>query len=300
MADVKKQEIEQHCTELVTPIIEEHGFELVDVEYVKEGSDYYLRVYADKEGGINIDDCVLISRSLEEKLDAADRMTDPYILEVSSPGLTRPLKKDKDFKRNLGKKVEVKLYRAVDGSKEFEAILTGYTDTTITLQLDPAEELRRKKLKKRKEELRRRRRRKQRAKELFCLCICVAMLVLIVALVRRGISSKKQDVSEVVAASESASTEQQADAAEPKVSATGEIAQVQSQALPNYYEKKYMVGSPAHYSMEEIQTRLKNLADRYPEFQTIYDHMDTYRSRQSFGEQRTVKSQLFSGTQQHV
>ena len=144
------------------------------------------------------------------------------------------------------------------------------------LQEQQREELRRKKLKKRKEELRRRRRRKQRANELFCLCICVAMLVLIVALVRRGISSKKQDVSEVVAASESASTEQQADAAEPKVSATGEIAQVQSQALPNYYEKKYMVGSPAHYSMEEIQTRLKNLADRYPEFQTIYDHMDQY------------------------
>ena len=144
------------------------------------------------------------------------------------------------------------------------------------LQEQQREELRRKKLKTRKEELRRRRRRKQRAKELFCLCICVAMLVLIVALVRRGISSKKQDVSEVVAASESASTEQQADAAEPKVSATGEIAQVQSQALPNYYEKKYMVGSPAHYSMEEIQTRLKNLADRYPEFQTIYDHMDQY------------------------
>ena len=144
------------------------------------------------------------------------------------------------------------------------------------LQEQQREELRRKKLKKRKEELRRRRRRKQRAKELFCLCICVAMLVLIVALVRRGISSKKQDVSEVVAASESASTEQQADAAEPKVSATGEVAQVQSQALPNYYEKKYMVGSPAPYSMEEIQTRLKNLADRYPEFQTIYDHMDQY------------------------
>ena len=144
------------------------------------------------------------------------------------------------------------------------------------LQEQQREELRRKKLKKRKEELRRRRRRKQRAKELFCLCICVAMLVLIVALVRRGISSKKQDVSEVVDDSESASTEQQADAAEPKVSATGEIAQVQSQALPNYYEKKYMVGSPAHYSMEEIQTRLKNLADRYPEFQTIYDHMDQY------------------------
>ena len=136
---MKKQEIEQHCTELVMPIIEEHGFELVDVEYVKEGADYYLRVYADKEGGINIDDCVLISRSLEEKLDAADRMTDAYILEVSSPGLTRPLKKEKDFKRNLGKKVEVKLYRSVDGMKEFEAYLEGYTDTALTLRL-PDEE----------------------------------------------------------------------------------------------------------------------------------------------------------------
>ena len=144
------------------------------------------------------------------------------------------------------------------------------------LQEQQREELRRKNLKKRKEELRWRRRRKQRAKELFCLCICVAMLVLMVALVRRGISSKKQDIFDVVAAGETTSTEQQPDDTEPKVQATGEIAQVQSQALPNYYEKKYMVGSPAHYSMEEIQTRLKNLADRYPEFQTIYDHMDQY------------------------
>lgn len=144
------------------------------------------------------------------------------------------------------------------------------------LQEQQREELRRKKLKKRKEELRRRRRRKQRAKELFCLCICVAMLALIVALVRRGISSKKQDIFDVVDASETTSTEQQPDDTEPKVQATGEIVQAQSQALPNYYEKKYMVGSPAHYSMEEIQTRLKNLADRYPEFQTIYDHMDQY------------------------
>lgn len=137
---MKRQEIIEHCTELVTPIIEENGFELVDVEYVKEGSDYYLRVYADKEGGININDCVLISRSLEEKLDAADRMKDPYILEVSSPGLTRPLKKEKDFKRNIGKKVEVKLYRAVDGVKEFEAFLTGYTDSTVVLQMDNEKE----------------------------------------------------------------------------------------------------------------------------------------------------------------
>ncbi|MBE5943889.1 MAG: ribosome maturation factor RimP [Lachnospiraceae bacterium] len=133
---MKKSEIEQHCTDLVTPIIEENNFELVDVEYVKEGADYYLRVYADKEGGINIDDCVFISRALEAKLDEADKIEDAYILEVSSPGLTRPLKKDKDFKRSIGKLVEIKLYKAMDGLKEFEAVLVDYSEETITLKLD--------------------------------------------------------------------------------------------------------------------------------------------------------------------
>ncbi|MBO5424278.1 MAG: ribosome maturation factor RimP [Lachnospiraceae bacterium] len=133
---MKRSEIEQHCTELVTPIIEENNFELVDVEYVKEGADFYLRVYADKEGGINIDDCVLISRALEAKLDEADKITDAYILEVSSPGLTRPLKKEKDFKRSLGKLVEVKLYKALNGIKEFEGILSDYTEDTITLEFE--------------------------------------------------------------------------------------------------------------------------------------------------------------------
>lgn len=133
---MKKTEIEQHCTELVTPIIEENNFELVDVEYVKEGADYYLRVYADKEGGININDCVLISRALEEKLDEADKVKEAYILEVSSPGLTRPLKKDNDFKRNLGKLVEVKLYRAVNGFKEINGILEDYSDSTITINIE--------------------------------------------------------------------------------------------------------------------------------------------------------------------
>lgn len=130
---MKRSEVEQHCTELVTPIIEEGGYELVDVEYVKEGADYYLRVYADKEGGININDCVAISRALEEKLDAADKLEDAYILEVSSPGLTRPLKKEKDFKRSIGKLVEVKLYSAMDGVKELCGILEDYSETTITL-----------------------------------------------------------------------------------------------------------------------------------------------------------------------
>ena len=133
---MKKVEIEQHCTELVTPIIEENSFELVDVEYVKEGADYYLRVYADKEGGINIDDCVLISRALEAKLDEADKIKEAYILEVSSPGLTRPLKKEKDFSRSIGKLVEVKLYKAINKAKEFEGVLEAYTEDTVTLNVD--------------------------------------------------------------------------------------------------------------------------------------------------------------------
>ena len=97
----KHTEIENKTEALVLPIIEENGFELVDVEYVKEGANWYLRVYADKEGGINIDDCVLISRALEAKLDAEDFIEDAYILEVSSPGLGRPLKKEKDYLRSI-------------------------------------------------------------------------------------------------------------------------------------------------------------------------------------------------------
>jgi ribosome maturation factor RimP len=131
-----KKEIEATCEKLVTPIIEERGFELVDVEYVKEGSNYYLRVYADKGGGITIDDCVDVSRTLNPLLDQYEKeFKDPYILEVSSPGLLRPLKKDKDFARNLGKMVEIKLFRPLDDSKvkEFEAELVEYDDKTITV-----------------------------------------------------------------------------------------------------------------------------------------------------------------------
>lgn len=131
-----KKQIETTCEELVTPIIEERGFELVDVEYVKEGSTYYLRVYADKEGGITIDDCVDVSRALNPKLDAYDKeFKEPYILEVSSPGLLRPLKKDKDFARNLGKLVEIKLFKPLDESKvkELEAELKAFDEKTITV-----------------------------------------------------------------------------------------------------------------------------------------------------------------------
>ena len=132
----KHAEIEERTEALVLPIIEEHHFELVDVEYVKEGADWYLRVYADKEGGINIDDCVLISRALEAKLDAENFIEDAYILEVSSPGLGRPLKKEKDYLRSIGKSIDIKLYQAKEKQKEFTGILKEYSNGHIILTID--------------------------------------------------------------------------------------------------------------------------------------------------------------------
>lgn len=133
---MKKAEIEQYCTDLVMPIIENGNYDLWDVEYVREGADYYLRVYADKEGGITIDDCVLISRALEEKLDAEDKIKEAYILEVSSPGLTRPLKKENDFLRSIGRLVDLKLYQAQGGKKEITGILSAYEDNAIVIDVD--------------------------------------------------------------------------------------------------------------------------------------------------------------------
>ncbi|MBD5136856.1 MAG: ribosome maturation factor RimP [Lachnospiraceae bacterium] len=132
----RREEYERMTEELVLPMIEENKFELVDVEYVKEGSNWYLRIYIDKPGGINIDDCELISRALSDKLDEKDFIQDAYILEVSSPGLGRPLKKDKDFNRNIGERVEIKLYKAVDKQKEFEGILKSFDKTTVTIETD--------------------------------------------------------------------------------------------------------------------------------------------------------------------
>ena len=138
---LKRADIEKKCEDLVMPIIEENNFELVDVEYLKEGSDYYLRVYADKEGGINIDDCVLISRALNEKLDENDFIKEAYILEVSSPGLGRHLKKDKDFKRSIGENVKIRLYKSMEGAKEFEGELVGYSEETITIVTEDEKEI---------------------------------------------------------------------------------------------------------------------------------------------------------------
>ena len=105
------------------------------MEYVKEGANWYLRIYADKDGGISIDDCVLISRALEAKLDADDFIKDAYILEVSSPGLGRPLKKEKDYQRSIGQSVDIKLYKAIDKQKEFTGILKEYSKERIILSI---------------------------------------------------------------------------------------------------------------------------------------------------------------------
>lgn len=137
----KNKEYEAMTEELVLPMIEENKFELVDVEYVKEGGNWYLRVYIDKPGGINIDDCELISRALSDKLDEKDFIEDAYILEVSSPGLGRPLKKDKDFTRNMGEMVEIKLFRQINKQKEYEGILKAFDKETVTIETDDGEDI---------------------------------------------------------------------------------------------------------------------------------------------------------------
>ena len=132
----KRELYEQKTEEILLPIVEENGFELVDVEYVKEGSTWYLRAYIDKPGGINIDDCEVVSRRLSDILDEKDYIDDAYILEVSSPGLGRPLKKEKDFKRSLGEEVEIRTYRMIDKHKEFTGILKDYDEKTVTIEMD--------------------------------------------------------------------------------------------------------------------------------------------------------------------
>lgn len=137
----KKETYENRTEELVLPIIKQHNFELVDVEYVKEGSNWYLRIYIDKEGGINVDDCEVVSRAFSDILDQEDYIEDAYILEVSSPGLGRPLKKERDFERSLSERVEIKLYKMKDGHKDYEGILKAYDKDTVTILDDNESEI---------------------------------------------------------------------------------------------------------------------------------------------------------------
>ncbi len=132
----KREEYERKTEEILLPIVEELGFELVDVEYVKEGGTWYLRAYIDKPGGITINDCETVSMKLSDILDEQDFIEDSYVMEVSSPGLGRPLKKEKDFARSLGSEVEVKTYREVDHEKEFTGVLRSYDADSVTIELD--------------------------------------------------------------------------------------------------------------------------------------------------------------------
>lgn len=137
----KHEFVEQKTEELIAPMIEAHHFELVDVEYVKEGSMKYLRVYIDKEGGITVDDCEVISREFNDVLDREDYVDEAYVFEVSSPGLGRPLKKDKDFARSLGDEVEVRLFKALNKKKEYTGILKSYDEQTVTITTEDDEDV---------------------------------------------------------------------------------------------------------------------------------------------------------------
>ena len=136
----KRETYETRTEELITPILDRMNFELVDVEYVKEGGTWYLRAYIDKEGGITVNDCEAVAREMNEILDREDFVEDSYVFEVSSPGLGRPLKKEKDFKRSMGEQVEIKLYRAVDRQKDFTGVLAAYDENTVTIRYEDGSE----------------------------------------------------------------------------------------------------------------------------------------------------------------
>ena len=137
----KKAEIEEKTEALLIRAADENNVKVYDVEYVKEGSDYYLRCYIDKESGVTIDDCEKVSRAMSDMLDRDDFIDDPYILEVSSPGLGRVLKKDRHLEYSLGEEVEIKLFKSIDESKnkEFSGILDSFDENTVTILLSEPE-----------------------------------------------------------------------------------------------------------------------------------------------------------------
>jgi ribosome maturation factor RimP len=129
------EQIKSVVESMVHPFLDENGFELVDVEYLKEGSNWFLRVYVDKEGGIDIDDCGRISEYLSEKLDESDPIPTAYFLEVSSPGAERPLKKVQDYYKAVGEHVFITTYEPIDGLKEFEGKLLSFNEETVEVEV---------------------------------------------------------------------------------------------------------------------------------------------------------------------
>ena len=132
----RRETYEKKAEELLAPIVSSRGFELVDVEYVKEAGTYYLRGYIDKPGGITVNDCEAVSREFSDVLDEKDFIEDSYIMEISSPGLDRPLKKEKDYQRSMGRLIEIRTYRPIDKRKEFCGILKAYDADTVTIEED--------------------------------------------------------------------------------------------------------------------------------------------------------------------
>ena len=137
----KSETYVKRTEEFLEKLSGELEFEVVDVEFVKEAGEYYLRAYCDMEGGIGIEDCAEISRRLSDWLDENDFIDEGYILEVSSPGLGRALKKDKDFLRELGKEVELKLYKPMEGVKDFEGVLKSFDGENITIETEDKDEV---------------------------------------------------------------------------------------------------------------------------------------------------------------
>jgi ribosome maturation factor RimP len=133
MATGKKPNTVERVWEIAAPLAEQLGLTIWDVRYLKEGSDWYLRVFIDKEGGVGINDCVEMSHALDKPLDEGDFIPNAYILEVSSPGVERELTKPEHFEKMLGQPVNIKLIRPVDGRREFAGVLTAFADGEITL-----------------------------------------------------------------------------------------------------------------------------------------------------------------------
>lgn len=129
----RREEYETKTQTLLEPIAQENGVSVYDVEYVKEGADFHLCAFIDKPGGVNIQDCENVSRALSDALDREDFIADAYVLEVSSPGLGRALKKDKHLQSAVGEKVEIKLFKPVDKCKEFSGVLEGFDRDSVTI-----------------------------------------------------------------------------------------------------------------------------------------------------------------------
>ena len=140
-AKSKKEVYEQKAEALVLPIIEKSGVELVDVEFVTEGGINYLRIFIDKEDGITFEDCKRVNNPFSKLLDEVDFIEESYMLEVSSPGLGRALKKERDFQRNLGREVEIRTYQKVNKSKDFVGLLEAWDAENITILLETGENI---------------------------------------------------------------------------------------------------------------------------------------------------------------